>query len=131
MTKCEILYKDRIQLYFPQLINYVDMILVTENNYICIKDFWTFNNFSVKILNDYLFGSDQINNGSNKKFIFIIFTKYLGIYNNLQNNEILNSKNIYILHKNILDNLYKDFSYLLYSNNIFFYDNDMDTIMLE
>ena len=129
-TKFEILYKDKINLFFPQLNGIVDLILITRNNYICIKDFWTFNNLSGDIINNYLIGSSQINSNSDKKFIFILLNKNIDNKINLLNNNILISNNIYYLQQNNQDKLLKDLSYLFYLNNIYYYDYDLDVIML-
>ena len=129
-TRFQVLNKQQINLYFPYLNNFVDLILVTEHNYICIKDFWTFNNLNQDILNNYIGGSEQVNTNSNEKFIFILFNKNNKIINNEYKNNLIN-KNIFILQKNSCDKLLSEFSYLLYSNQIYFYESDLDSIMLE
>ena len=130
-TKLQLIGKEQVNMYLPQLNGYVDFILITKYNYICFKDFWTFNNLTLDIIQKYQFISSQINSinpiNPDKKYIFIILnknTKKNFLSNNIQNN-------IIILQKNNLDKLLTDLSYLLYREQIYFYDADMDTIMLE
>ena len=130
-TKLQLLLPEQINLYFPQLTGFVDLILITPNNYICFKDCWTANNLTPNILDNYSRGSTQINLNSDKKFIFILLKKNNDIIKYLSNNNILIQDYVIILQKNNLDKLLKDLSKLLYSEHIYFYDNDMDTIMLD
>ena len=132
-TKLEIMDRNQINQHISILNGFVDLILVTHEFIVCFKDFWTFNNLEPNIITNYLVGSQQINAGSTngKKFIFILFTKKDFVVKNNINKNVLLEKNIYILEKNSQDKLLKDLSYLLYSGHIYFYDNDLDTIMLE
>jgi len=136
-TKFELIGPEKINMHFPQLNGFVDLILVCPDNYICFKDFWTFNNLSTNIINNYIIGSFQINSNSNKKFIFILLDKNTDNNpdnnpdNNLDKKTNLLNNNIVILRKNKLDKLLRDLSGLLYLNKIYFYDSDSDTIMLE
>lgn len=130
-TKLEIYDKNQIHTIFPFLNGYVDLMLVSNDYFICFKDFWTFDNLNIKVLNTYFTGSDNLKkNNINKNFIFILFTKNnFSNKNNILNN-ILLEKNIFILEKNNTSDLLNELSYFLYSLNIYFYDNDLDTIML-
>ena len=141
-TGYEILEKEQIKYYFPILNGYVDLILSTEQNFICFKDFWTYNNLTIDIINNYNVGSNQINTNinTNKKFVFILLNKYLNKKNQLFSNKnlltiydlyILEQNKIYVLEQNNMDKLFKKISQLFYSNNIYFFDNDKDLIMLE
>lgn len=131
-TKLAILDKNEINKQIPLLNNFVDLILVTHEFIICFKDYWTFNNLNIGILNNYLNGSEQIKiNYPYKKFIFILFTKKDFVLKNNININFLFKKNIIILEKNNQDKLLKDLSYLLYSEHIYFYDQEFDAIMLD
>lgn len=131
-TKLQVLNKEQIKLYFPFLYSFVDLILVSEKNYICVKDFWTFNNLTEEILNNYVIGSEQVNCFTNqdRKFVFILLYKNNKNINSELKNFLIN-KNIFILQKNNQDKLLKELEYLLYLNQIYFYDDDLDVIMLE
>ncbi len=120
----QILTKSDIYLYFSFLNGIVDIILVTPLNYICFKDYWTFNNLDTNTLNNYNLYSSNINLSSEKKFIFILLNK------NTEKKTIV-SNYVYLIQKNNQDKLLKELSYLLYSNGIYYYDLDFDTIMLD
>jgi hypothetical protein len=128
-TKYKIINSFTINILFPELNNFVDLILETDTNIICFKDFWKINNLTNDIINNYLIGSEQININKNKKFIFIILIKNYTKFYYEDNN--LNSKNIYIINNFIQYKILNKISLLLYLNNIYFYDNEGDTIMLE
>jgi hypothetical protein len=131
-TKYNILESGQIKSFSPQLSDCIDIILETNNNFICFKDIWTHNNLTQEILDCYL--SEQINSiiKSNttlgKKFIFVLLVK--NTYVNYDNN-ILNIKNIHIIKKINKNKLIKEISYFLYSNNIFYFEPDNSIIMLE
>lgn len=131
-TKYNILESGQIKSFSPQLSDCIDIILETNNNFICFKDIWTHNNLTQEILDCYL--SEQINSiiKSNttlgKKFIFVLLVK--NTYVNYDNN-ILNKKNIHIIKKINKNKLIKEISYFLYSNNIFYFEPDNSIIMLE
>lgn len=124
-TNLQILDKQEIKLYFPNLINIVDLILVTPEYFICIKDYWTLNNYNNNISKSYLVDFNNIYLNYNKKFIFILLKKNTNSYK-----LNTNSNYVYLIEKNSQDNLILDLCYLLYSNSIYFYESDGSTIML-
>lgn len=128
LTKLNLYSSNQIEYLKPELCDWVDLVLETENFYVCFKDFWTLNNLTPCILNDYLYGSEQINQNLDKKYIFVLMVKN----SNLNfNNEILNQKNIHVIKNFYQNELITEISYFLYSNNIFFYEPDNSVIMLE
>lgn len=122
-TKMPVLSKEQILQYFPQIVNHVDLILVSNSHYICFKDFWTHNNLTQNIFAEYVSGINQLNTNTEKKFVFVLFKK--------RTLHSINSSNgIIVLEKNNIDKLFIELSYLLYSEKIYFYDDDFSTIML-
>lgn len=127
-TKYNLYESNKINQLKPYLSNWVDLILETDKNYLCFKDLWTWNNLNPIVLNEYLYGSEQINLNNDKKYVFILITKN----SNLNwSNEILNQKNIHIIEKQNPNELMEKISYFLYSNNVYFYEPDNSIIMLE
>lgn len=135
-TKFNLYTSNQIKYLKHDLCDWADLVLETENFYVCFKDFWTLNNLTPGILNNYLYGSEQINQifttdpyyNLDKKYIFVLMVKS----SNLNfNNEILNQKNIHVIKNFNQNKLIKEISYFLYSNNIFFYEPDNSVIMLE
>jgi hypothetical protein len=131
-TKYNVYDSLQINMYEPNLTKWVDLVLETENYYICFKDIWTWNNLTGEIINDYLNKSEQVNllnnNNSLKKYIFILLVKN----NNLDySNQILNQKNIHIIEKSTQNKLINEICTFLYYNNIYIYDYDDSIIMLE
>jgi len=125
---------EQIKQLAPHLSNWIDIVLETDTHMICFKDIWTWNNLTPEILNSYLYGSEQINSTINsyintgKKYIFVLLVK--NTHFNF-NNKILNQKYIHIIKKFNQNKLMKEISYFLYSNNIYFYEEDDSVIMLE
>ena len=122
----------QINVYIPELTNWIDLILETETHFICFKDIWSQNHLTINILNDYLNVSEYTNSyfniNSKKKYIFVLLIKN----NNLNYSDIIfNKKNIYIIKNFTFNELIKNISNFLYSNNIYFYDCDESTLMLE
>ena len=122
----------QINVYIPELTNWIDLILETETHFICFKDIWSQNHLTINILNDYLNVSEYTNSyfniNSTKKYVFVLLIKN----NNLNYSDIIfNKKNIYIIKNFTFDELIKNISNFLYSNNIYFYDCDESTLMLE
>lgn len=127
-TKYTVHDLDKIKNHKPYLYQLVDLILETNTHYICFKDVWTWNNLTLKTLNNYLYSSVQQNLNMHKKFVFILLVKN----NHIQfDNQILNQKNIYIIEKKNQKKLIKEISYFLYLNDIYFYEQDGSSIMLE
>lgn len=127
-TNYDIYGHEQINLLDPQLLNYVDLIFETDKYFIYFKDFWTWNNINSQILNEYLCVLNKINFNSIKKHILFLITKQ----NNFNfSNIFLNQKNIYIIQEKSKLKLIKEISELLYSNGIYFYEQDDSVIMLE
>jgi hypothetical protein len=131
-TKYNIHEIGQIKSFSPHLSNYIDIVLETNNHFICFKDIWTHNNLTKKIL-DYYF-SEQFNSiiKSNmmlgKKIVFVLLVK--NTYVNYDNN-ILNQKNIHIIKNININKLIKEISYFLYSHEIYYFEPDNSIIMLE
>ena len=89
---------DQIKQIAPYLSDYIDLALETETYIIYFKDILTCNNLTFKILNNYIYLSEQMNSiiNSKKKYIFVLFVKISHL--NLDN-KILNQKYIHIIIK--------------------------------
>jgi hypothetical protein len=133
-TKYNVYGIEQIKKLAPHLSDWMDIVLETDTHMICFKDIWTWNNLTPEILNSYLYGSEQINSTINfytntgKKYIFVLLTKSSHFY---FDNKILNQKNIHIIKKFNQNKLIKEISNFLYSNDIYFYEEDNSVIMLE
>lgn len=114
----------------PNLKDWVDLVLETNDCILCFKDLWTNDNLTINILNNYLYGSEQMNSSlnTNKKYIIILLVKNFTIN---FSNEIFNKNNIYIIKNINQEKLINELNRILYSNNIYFYEEDGSTIMLD
>jgi hypothetical protein len=133
-TGYNVLNKQQIQMIYPELSGYVDLILFHNDFNICVKDYWTWNNITDEIIKTYQTSSINFNTRTDKKFYFILLKKNTSKKN--QGYNILDYKNphsdfLYQIEKNSIEKLLKHFSVLLYSSNIYFYEPDGSTIMLE
>jgi len=118
-------------------LDHVDLILVYPEYNICIKDYWTVNNITNELAQNYIKSTNIFNqtNNYNKKFYFVILKKNISKSSNQNYNidhyKCADSEYLYIIEKNLINKLLKHFTLLLYSNNIFFYESDGSTIMLD
>ena len=132
-TKYEVLNKSKINIHFNYLKDYVDLMLITPDNIICIKNFWTFNNYKEEYLQIYLNGANSINLFNQKPFIFIILKRNnFFMLNNLYSVSTSNTNNyVFVLEGETEDRLLLNLSNLLYKNSIYFYEPDDSVIMLD
>lgn len=131
-TKYNVYTLNKIKQIAPYLSVCTDIVLETDTYIICFKDFWTKDNLTFEILNNYIHYSEQINSkiisGSGKTYIFVLIVKN---FKPDFDNGIYNKKNIHIIKKFNKNKLIKEISYFLYSCNIFLYEPDNSVIMLE
>lgn len=129
-TKYNVYGIEQINQYVSELSNWIDLVLETENCFICFKDIWSHNHLTSNLLNQYLHKSEYINSNQyvGKKIIFILLIKN-SHFN--YSNQVLNQKNIHIIKKFNQANLFKEIGHFLYSNEIYFFESDGCAIMLE
>ena len=112
-TGYNIIIKYQIQNIFPELSDRVDFILIHPDYNICIKDYWTFNNLTNEMAQNYIASSIIFNqsNKYNKKFYFIILKKNISkSFNqnyNINHYKLNSCEYLYVIEKNSIDKLLK------------------------
>lgn len=157
-TNKQIIEKNLIKFYFPMLlnqINWIDYVLITDEFNICVGNCYD-NSLNNLDINSYGNFTNNINISNEKKFYFVILKKSKKIvnlknstnsinsnksektetdeYNNIFSNPFeLRNKNfkyLFEIESSNISNLLNKLSCLLYSNNIFLYDYDGSSFMI-
>lgn len=133
-TNYEVLREKDIIKKYGVLYYGIDHIIYISEYIICIQDKWRDTKSDLSDINHFIKTTEKISDAENKRCIGIYLSKMQITKGALKAFEYENfkCKNRFISISNVnADLLLKELSQLFYSNQIYFYDSDGSTIMLD
>lgn len=132
-TNYEVLREKDIVKKYGILCHGIDHLIYTSEYIICIQDKWRDTKSSLQDINHFLKSVEKISEAEYKRCVGIYLTKIPITKGGLEAFANENSKqfNLFLsLHNENMDIIFDKLTELFYSNNIFFYNNDGSTIMM-